>query len=344
VIIGWDFNLSPNQLDKRLTDLDLFVKRVPFTGDHHSFRRWDSSRNVMQRSSIDHLVWNGAKIPSCSLTEDGFFALDHIPIIVDTRILASKSEAKITRLVRNATLKFSDRGACRRYVNRINRHADSFFDGLSSPPTLLDLTNKSVEIVNDIHKRRNNLISPSLWSPIAAILSLRCSAIGSTIRLGFVGHSTSLKRIVTRLARDEKKFTLNDDEQTWLDDNFLQSLPFEWNEWRNEYPTPSHAVRELLRIRSLLTKENRSEFRRIHGGRMCKLQEAADAGRIGGVLRSVVGRDPDFSMESLRQGDDTVTDGYTIHKAITDFFSKWFQKNDCLYILSSYYSLQEQKD
>jgi hypothetical protein len=59
IILCGDFNLSPSQLDKRLTYLDLFIKRVPFTGDHYSFRRWDSTRQVLQRSSIDHLVWNG---------------------------------------------------------------------------------------------------------------------------------------------------------------------------------------------------------------------------------------------------------------------------------------------
>jgi hypothetical protein len=68
------------------------------------------------------------------------------------------------------------------------------------------------------------------------------------------------------------------------------------------------------------------EFSRIHGGRMNKLQDAADTGRIGGILRAIVGGGESFQMESLRDGDLTITDGHSIHKLITAFFAKWFQR------------------
>ena len=83
-----------------------------------------------------------AKIPNCWLAQDGFFALDHIPVVVDTRLLASRYKTKITRLVRNATLKFSDKGACRRYVNRIQRQSDLLFNDSYPPPLLSTLTKK----------------------------------------------------------------------------------------------------------------------------------------------------------------------------------------------------------
>ncbi len=173
-------------------------------------------------------------------------------------------------------------------------------------------------------KKRNNSRSPALWSPIAALLSIRCSALGSTIRLGTEGHSTPLKRIITGLPRDEKKISLNEDEYQWLEDNHLQSYPYEWNEWKNEFSDIPRAAKELLQIRGLLSKENRMEFRRIHGGKMNRLQEAADAGRIGGILRDITGQDSSFLMESLRDGDNTITDGHTVHKIVTSFFAKWF--------------------
>ena len=59
---------------------------------------------------------------------------------------------------------------------------------------------------------------------------------------------------------------------------------------------------------------------------MAKIQEAADSGRIGRVIQSVVGRDPSFLMESLTEGDETITDGHTIALTITDFFRKWFSR------------------
>ena len=55
---------------------------------------------------------------------------------------------------------------------------------------------------------------------------------------------------------------------------------------------------------------------------MSKLQDSADAGRIGGILRTIVGGSDTFLMESLRDGDQTITDGHTIHKLITAFFTK----------------------
>ncbi len=184
VLLCGDLNLSPRQLDKKITDLGLFAKRIPFTGDHYSFRRWDSIHNTLQRSSIDHLIWNGEKIPTCSLTQDGFFALDHIPVIVDTKLLAPSHYSKITKFKRNPTLKFSDKGACRKFLNLTTRHADQILAGTCPPQSLSDLTTHSVDIVKSIYKRRNNARTPSLWSPIAAFLALRCSALGSTIRLG----------------------------------------------------------------------------------------------------------------------------------------------------------------
>ncbi len=59
---------------------------------------------------------------------------------------------------------------------------------------------------------------------------------------------------------------------------------------------------------------------------MCRLQDAADAGRIGGILKAVTGHEPSFLMESLRHGEETITDGSLIHSTITSFYAKWFRR------------------
>ena len=66
-----DFNLAPTHLDALLPEKELLARRIPFQGPNHSFRRWDSVNKVMQRSSIDHLVYNGAKAPQCHLATSG---------------------------------------------------------------------------------------------------------------------------------------------------------------------------------------------------------------------------------------------------------------------------------
>ena len=118
----------------------------------------------------------------------------------------------------------------------------------------------------------------------------------------------------------EKKGPLNEDECTWLEDNLIQSDPFDWDEWINRYSDNTYAARELIRIRKLLSAENRKEFRRIHGNRMQKIQEEADAGRIGGVIRNIMGGSSPYTMESIRQDGEVITDGERITKLITEFF------------------------
>ena len=325
--IGGDFNLSPTQLDSFISTSDLTARRIPMHGEIFSFRRWDSIRQIMQRSAIDHVLWNGPDHPQCSLAPDGYFALDHIPVILNTKTSAAKRFTRITKLKRNPTLNSSDKGACRKFVSRTEKLANSLkqsstLDSIS----LLELTEKSVKIVHDIQNTRNSLLSPSNFSPIARLLSLRLSALGSTVRLGSKGDLESLRLIVNRLKRDEAAVRLNEDEQTWCDDNDLHTDPLDWGDWKNKYPTTALAAAELLRIRSMLTKENKREYRRIHGGWMSKIQEAADSGRIGRVIQAVVGRDQSYLMESLIEGDETITDGHAIALSITGFFRKWFSR------------------
>ena len=59
---------------------------------------------------------------------------------------------------------------------------------------------------------------------------------------------------------------------------------------------------------------------------MCRLQEAADAGRIGGIIKNIMGGATSFTMESIRQDDEIITDGETIARMITAFFGQWFAR------------------
>jgi hypothetical protein len=118
------------------------------------------------------------------------------------------------------------------------------------------------------------------------------------------------------------QITLNQKESDWLENNWIEADLLDWNEWKNQYGNTSHTARELLRIRKLLSQENRKEFRRIHSARMSRLQEEADAGRIGGAIKNIMGRSQPFTMESIRDGDEVITDGATIAKMITAFFAE----------------------
>ena len=201
----------------------------------------------------------------------------------------------------------------------MNRYVN-LHEGDLSNLSLQDITRISMDAVRKINGRRNNKRSPSIWSPMAHLLNLRLSAIGSTIRANIKSDPRPLKELILRLKRDEEKISLNEDECTWLEDNLIQSDPFDWDEWINRYSDNTYAARELIRIRKLLSAENRKEFRRIHGNRMQKIQEEADAGRIGGVIRNIMGGSSPYTMESIRQDGEVITDGERITKLITEFF------------------------
>ena len=302
-----DFNLSPTKLDDKLHSVGHYYRRVPFTGEHLSFRRWDSINQHLQSSSIDHLVWNGQGRPTCSLADDGWFVLDHIPVVTNTGISAVNPHTKPTELKRNSTLNCNDKGACRRFINGMNSYVNKLGEDVSSI-SLEDITAESTRIVNSINLRRNNKKSPNIWSPIAHLLNLRLSALGSTVRMRMKGDNTSLRPIISQLRYDESKITLNEDETDWLEANDIDVDPPDWDDWKTKYTTTSNAARELLRFRKLLSQENRKEFRRMHSERMGRLQEEADAGRIGSLLKDITGWKQAFNMESIRIDDVVVTD------------------------------------
>ena len=165
----------------------------------------------------------------------------------------------------NVTLDNSDKGAVRRFISRTKKLADKMGDGLSSM-SLPELTNASVDIVRDIHNRRHTKRNPEIWSPISRLLSLRLSALGSTVKLGTKGDCRPLQLIITKLKRDEKGIILNEDEIDWLESNDIAADPYDWGDWKNRYHATSITSTEFLRTRSLLSNENKKEYRRIHGG------------------------------------------------------------------------------
>ena len=81
-----------------------------------------------------------------------------------------------------------------------------------------------------------------------------------------------------------------------------------------------HTAEDLNKLKLLNTNKRRSELRAVHGGRMCRAQEEADAGRMGGVIQNIMGRRKGFKMESLVIDGVLSADSTTISLAITKFF------------------------
>ena len=116
-----------------------------------------------------------------------------------------------------------------------------------------------------------------------------------------------------------RRIVLNDDEKDWLGKNGVpESLP-DWNDWQRSNTTESLRV-ELLHLRALTTKERRTELRLLLGGRMRRIQDEADAGKIGAIINSVMARSSTFSLDTIYGKDENVVDANDIAQIVTEFF------------------------
>ena len=60
-----------------------------------------------------------------------------------------------------------------------------------------------------------------------------------------------------------------------------------WGEWKLVYPNKLLLMEAHRHLQSNLTEQRRRELRIIHGGRMRKMQEAADEGKVGKMLKMI---------------------------------------------------------
>jgi hypothetical protein len=128
--------------------------------------------------------------------------------------------------------------------------------------------------------------------------------------------------------RDIGKIELNEDEELWLAANGIpRGLP-EWREWIRVNNSLDGLKEEIRHLKSLTTRERRDKLRRIHGGRMRRIQDDADAGKIGAVIRSIMANSKSFSLEVLYDPAGNVTDSEEISRIVTAFFREWFNASD----------------
>ena len=86
-----------------------------------------------------------------------------------------------------------------------------------------------------------------------------------------------------------REIELTDEEKTWLDENGVEgSLPG-WKAFQVR-ANVSELAAEVKYLDKLTSSKMRRELRLIHGDRTRKIQEAADKGRIGGILRKLLVR------------------------------------------------------
>ena len=127
--------------------------------------------------------------------------------------------------------------------------------------------------------------------------------------------------------RDTKKVILNEDETKWLDLNGVERMLPEWRLWQRDFDKDKLRI-EIQSLRKMSTKERRDELRILHGGRMRRIQDAADVGKIGAMLKGIMAKSNSFSMDVLYGKEGNIVDAVEISRIITDFFQAWFNTTE----------------
>ena len=120
---------------------------------------------------------------------------------------------------------------------------------------------------------------------------------------------------------------INEEEKEWMADN-VGYIPGNWTQRQLELPTKNHLMECYVKHQNNLTETRRRDLRILHGGRMRKIQEAADEGKIGAILKEITGDKSPFSLDCIKVGESQVTDKTDITKIITKLFRDWFFRSE----------------
>ncbi len=60
---------------------------------------------------------------------------------------------------------------------------------------------------------------------------------------------------------------------------------------------------------------------------MRRIQDEADAGKIGSIIKKIMAKSSSFSMEVLYGQDGNISDPIEIARIVTEFFQAWFNSD-----------------
>ena len=323
LLLGGDFNLDTISADRLLIKAGMARSICAPSVGGPTFRR--KYKDTVQESAIDHVAWTGRCLAGVDILEDGRFTDDHIPLIgwVDR---GKPPDVSVREKFQWApSFSASDERSILRYTKELESIKEEIgLSGLRIP----EIIKIATIAANKIGERRSKRRKPGGWSPVARLLELEMSVLGTAIKVyGKLRYHELIPKRLKQTSNDIKKLTLTEDETIWLEDN-LKAIPLGWTEWKSEYPTKFTLLSAYVDRKAALTEQRRRDLRLLHGGRMRKMQEAADEGRVGALLKHIVGSKPPFSLECIRVGTKNITDAYEITRLVTEWFREWFHRGE----------------
>ena len=206
----------------------------------------------------------------------------------------------------------------------MNQALEKKFHGDPRSYSVEEITEWTVAEARKIAASRHSKHNPSGWSPLSRLLHLRLRALGALFKRHSDGASLQpCYRLYKDARRDSARIDLSDDELDWLDNNGIERDLPAWREWLSKLD-PAVLRSEIQHLKKLTTKERRNELRLLHGGRMRRIQDQADAGKIGAMLKGIMAKSTAFSLDVLYNDHENIVDTNEISRIVTEFFKEWF--------------------
>ena len=322
VMIGGDFNMGVNKLEKKLKDcMGSWGRRCELKGNKGTFRRWDTINTKWQESEIDHVIWCGEGGSGVRMVDEGEVCTDHIPLLGWVERECKKIKVRRIRMNMEKGLRSTDKGASKRFSRAMDKVDESVVKEMS----IEEVVEMTMRTVRKISKGRANNLNPNGYSPASRILSLRMSVHGTACKMqGDKDYDEKMRDRVTRLKRAEECIKLSEEEVEWLKEHRQYTEPLDWTQWKMRFKKEASNVDQMMLLRRLNNGKRRKEIR---GDRTLRVQSDADAGKTGGVIRKIVGINKGFKMESIIVEGEIVTDGRLVTKHATRHFKGWFYRS-----------------
>ena len=217
-IVGGDFNMEKDQLNKKIKDRNMNMRRVEMEGNPFTFHRWDNVNRNMQKTTIDHVMISDGEIGGAKVSDTGLDLNDHSIVIGWVKAPPGIMIKKEMKGVRKPSLRPSDKGATKRFEKAWSRIHDNKIKDMSMEDIVKENMGSGKRIINN----RNTKLNPNGWSPISRLISLRISVHGTARRMkDRIDYVRIMSQRVEELKRSEESLVLSDTEIGWLRDNGL---------------------------------------------------------------------------------------------------------------------------
>jgi hypothetical protein len=244
---------------------------------------------------IDHVLTRGYPCEA-TVSQNGRFLIDHIPVIASVGILGVlRKEGRRLGTTQVPNIRPGDGGAMRRLKKEMDKIVAAGLKDWTHDQLVIWTANKAKGIALTRNKKDN----PDGWSPLTRLMRLRLKVLWMAYRRLEHGKGFGdCYKLYKETRRNIRAIELTEDELAWLEDNGVCGELPDWLVWVKRLDMLS-VIQEIRHLNKLTSSRMRKELRLRHDEWTRKIQDAADEGKIGRMMKKIMGGGQEFSLDVL---------------------------------------------